>query len=283
MTTPRSHPSVWATGQRSVRYQRGDRYVAAGRAHPAKMIPSIARHAIGAYSNPGDIVLDPMCGVGTVLVEAIDAGRRAFGVDYEPEWVGVTAANLHLARQRQPGTTGDIRQGDARHLTTLLPEDLVGTVDLIVTSPPYGSSTHGYWPAGRAEKLLRTFHRYSKTSRDRSQLAHRSLSELRDGLAEIFDQCRQVLKPAGCLVVTARPWTHQGELIDLPAMVTACAIRAGLEPVERCAALMGRWDGNQLVPHHSFFRLHLTRQARAGGNPAVLPVHEDVLVFARPS
>ena len=33
--------------------------------------------------------------------------------------------------------------GDARQLTTLLPPDLVGHAALVVTSPPYGPSTHG--------------------------------------------------------------------------------------------------------------------------------------------
>lgn len=283
MRSPRKPGSVWAAGQRSARFQRGDRYIDSGKAHPAKMLAAIARHAVLAYSRPGDVVLDPMCGVGTVPVEAIDAGRCGYGVDYEPEWVGVAATNLHLARQRHPDAEGSVWQGDARRLTTVLPTHLHGAVDLVVTSPPYGSSTHGYWPAGRAAKVLHTFHRYSRTTLDKTQLAHRDIAGLHTGLVEIFAQCRQALKPGGTLVVTARPWTRQGRMVDFPSIVTTAAHDAGLAAHERCVALMARWDGRQLVPHHSFFRLHLTRRARADGKPGLLPVHEDVLVFVRPS
>jgi hypothetical protein len=90
--------SVWATAQAAPAAQRKGRYVPASTAHPAKMLPAIAAHAIAHYTQPGDLVLDPMCGIGTTLVEAVHLGRRAIGVEYEPRWVGVTEANLDLAR-----------------------------------------------------------------------------------------------------------------------------------------------------------------------------------------
>lgn len=45
------------------------------------MLPALARRAIETYSDPGDLVVDPMCGIGTTLVEAADLGRRAAGVE----------------------------------------------------------------------------------------------------------------------------------------------------------------------------------------------------------
>jgi SAM-dependent methyltransferase len=51
----------------------------AGRLHPF-----IARGAIGRFSPPGATVLDPFCGSGTVLVEALVAGRRGIGIDASP-------------------------------------------------------------------------------------------------------------------------------------------------------------------------------------------------------
>ena len=35
-------------------------------------------------SNPGDLVLDPMVGSGTTLVEAVRLRRRAVGCDIDP-------------------------------------------------------------------------------------------------------------------------------------------------------------------------------------------------------
>ena len=58
------------------------------------MLPAIAAHAIRHYTQPGDLVLDPMCGIGTTLVEALHAGRCAVGVEYEPHWVRIARANV---------------------------------------------------------------------------------------------------------------------------------------------------------------------------------------------
>src|SRR6266540_1559774 len=116
------------------------------------MLPELARRAISSYSDPGDLVVDPMCGIGTTLVEAIHLGRRALGVELEPRWAALASANLALARdQRARGDAGVI-EGDARELPRLLARKgrrllsesqsgisrlASGSVDLIVTSPPY--------------------------------------------------------------------------------------------------------------------------------------------------
>jgi SAM-dependent methyltransferase len=52
--------------------------------YAGRMHPSIARGGIAAFSAPGDRVVDPFCGSGTVLVEAQAAGRVAAGVDASP-------------------------------------------------------------------------------------------------------------------------------------------------------------------------------------------------------
>ena len=69
--------SVWPTAQQDARSQRRGRYLPASTAHPAKMLPAIAATAISRYTQPGDLVADPMCGIGTTLVEAIHLGRNA--------------------------------------------------------------------------------------------------------------------------------------------------------------------------------------------------------------
>lgn len=52
--------------------------------YPAMMAPPIARRLIGELTNKGDAVLDPFCGSGTVLAEAVLLGRRAVGYDINP-------------------------------------------------------------------------------------------------------------------------------------------------------------------------------------------------------
>lgn len=49
--------------------------------YPAKMVPQIARELIAKLSNPSDVVLDPFCGSGGVLVESVVANRNSIGTD----------------------------------------------------------------------------------------------------------------------------------------------------------------------------------------------------------
>ncbi len=49
--------------------------------YPARFSPAFVRSAINAFTNPGDLVLDPHVGGGTTLVEALAAGRHAVGID----------------------------------------------------------------------------------------------------------------------------------------------------------------------------------------------------------
>ena len=52
--------------------------------YPARFIPQVVRWAIEKYTNPGDSVLDPFAGSGTVGVEAMITGRDATCVDLSP-------------------------------------------------------------------------------------------------------------------------------------------------------------------------------------------------------
>jgi DNA modification methylase len=49
--------------------------------YPARFSPVFAREAIKTFTNPGDFILDPFCGGGTTLVEALSLGRRVAGMD----------------------------------------------------------------------------------------------------------------------------------------------------------------------------------------------------------
>jgi hypothetical protein len=53
-------------------------------AYPARMHPVLAREVLARFTEPGQTVLDPFAGSGTILVEAMVAGCRAQGVDLSP-------------------------------------------------------------------------------------------------------------------------------------------------------------------------------------------------------
>ena len=269
--------SVWLTGQVMSREQRRGRYTPESMTHPGKMLPAIARYAIRTYTAPGEVVLDPMAGIGTTLVEAMRLGRRGVGVEYEPEWVTLAADNIRRSEAAGAPGHAEIYAGDSTMLPSLLPANLRGHAALVITSPPYGSSTHGHarTPGPRRGKVRKINHKYGGGD----NLAYRSHHELADGFTRILAGCRTLLRPGGHVVVTARPYRRHGELVDIPGMVEAAGINAGLALVEECIALICGVRDGMIVPRASFFQQKNIRDAIAAGDPQWLLQHEDVLLF----
>ncbi len=274
--------SVWPTAQTPARWQRQGRYLRASSAHPAKMLPAIARTAISAYTTPGELVLDPMCGIGTTLVEAVHLGRRAVGVELEPQWAGLAEANLTLATASRACGSGEVICGDARDLVHLLPGELHGQVALVLTSPPYthAAYNHGQVRTRPGQGVEKWHNRYSTNPQN---LGNTNPSRLLAGVEQILAGCAQVLRPGGLVVLTARPWRLHGALVDLPGQVAAAAERAGLAPLERNVALLAGLRGEGLVGRASFFQIDNTRKSRAAGLPLHVVAHEDILVLRQPT
>ncbi|WP_310725815.1 DNA methyltransferase [Streptomyces sp. N2A] len=273
--------SVWNTAPTSAPAQRKDRYVPGSAAHPAKMHPGIAAHAIATYTKPGDLVLDPMCGIGTTLVEALRLGRNALGIEYEPKWANLASRNATFASDAEGRCTGTVRCADARRLTEVIPTALHGEVNLVVTSPPYGHSVHGQVRSTRETGERGVVKKDFRYSHDPANLAHVPTAHLLDAFTEILTQCRTMLRPGGKAVVTTRPWRERGELIDLPSAVIAAGKAAGLIPTERCVALLAGIRDGRIVARPSFFQMKNVRDARRQGIPLSVVQHEDVLVFTR--
>ena len=64
--------------------------------HPAVFPEKLALEHILSWSNPGDLILDPMCGSGTTCKMAKATGRRFIGIDVSPEYIKI--AEKRLAR-----------------------------------------------------------------------------------------------------------------------------------------------------------------------------------------
>ena len=123
-------PTVWVPDSVAMK-QRGTRRPAP---HPdIALSPRLARTLVNlAGLRPGQTVLDPFCGAGTILVEAFTKSLRCLGVDSRASRVQEARENLRWSIGEVPHRGYDIRKGDARDL----PRMLRGTkVDGIVTEP----------------------------------------------------------------------------------------------------------------------------------------------------
>ncbi len=83
----------------------------------------------------GKTFLDPFCGVGTILQEALLSGSRVVGVDLNPWCVKAAKENLEwlIKEYKLKGADFVVLQGDARKLSSR-----VRNVDCIATEPDLG-------------------------------------------------------------------------------------------------------------------------------------------------
>ena len=96
------------------------------------------RWAVQNLTKPGDTVFDPTVGTGTAVVEAINAGRDAVGIELEFPHITKRSVDVQYERGTAKGK-GTIIQGDARDQIELLEKNgFEGECfDLIITGSPY--------------------------------------------------------------------------------------------------------------------------------------------------
>lgn len=69
------------------------------RPHPAPMTPLLADFAIRAYTEPGMLVLDPMCGAGTTCIEAAKLERNFIGFDRVQEYLDLATMSYNRLKR----------------------------------------------------------------------------------------------------------------------------------------------------------------------------------------
>jgi precorrin-6B methylase 2 len=106
---------------------------------PGALRPAVAVAMVRLAGTPGQLLLDPCCGSGTILREAAAERWTARGIDIDPEAVDVARRNARGA---------DVQVGDARSLP--LGDDSVGAC---VSNLPFG---HQYQVTGDMNRWLKT-------------------------------------------------------------------------------------------------------------------------------
>jgi modification methylase len=299
--------NVWFVGQESVGRQRQGRYLqSAVHGHPGKMLPALARRLVATYSRAGDWLLDPMSGIGTTGVEAVQQGRHYVGLELEPRFVAWQRQNLKLARtQGAPGRFA-VFQGDARRLDDTFPGG--GTrrvlvpqsgapppIDTVLFSPPYGhrlNLAHGERPSPFVQARLAERPRWSGFVPPAYGRGADNVGNLTDepywtAMRAIYRGCYQVLRPGGLLVLVLQPNRCHALLQPLHHETARLCQELGFQLLDEIVAVLGRVvapDGEaaRVILHASFWRRLTTARQRQAGWPVTLNQLEYVLVFRKP-
>lgn len=245
--------SVWRTGQCDPLAQvRAAGCVPGTEADTKRIPPAVAAHAIATYTRPGDLVLDPDCGAGTVLTAALRAGRHALGLTANNRWWALARANVTAAKAAGAWRDGSVLDARPKVLATVRAAGLVGRVGLLLT-------------AFRAAQDRQTVPDYDPVES--------SVAELTTTLR----CCEPLLRAGGHVVVIAQHHRRpDGSLVDLTTRLIEAGTAAGLAPVDRCIALTAELRGSRLITRAT---LAERRASRAAGSPTSLVAHHEVLVF----
>jgi len=115
--------------------------------------PRVARIMINLAScGPGKLFLDPFCGVGTILQEALLARARVIGVDVNPWCVKASRRNLEWLKKEYALEEAEysVLEGDSRRLTERIAQD----VDCIATEPDLGPALRHVATTPYATKII---------------------------------------------------------------------------------------------------------------------------------
>lgn len=134
--------TIWQFPRISPVKQREGFYCKESMCHPAKMPTYLVQAIILTYTKEGDLILDPMSGIGTTVIEAIKLKRDAIGIEYEKKFADICIKNLNLTKQKLANNLGRgiFLRGDSRELSGLIARKNVGS---IIFSPPFADTLAG--------------------------------------------------------------------------------------------------------------------------------------------
>ena len=99
-----NNPDIWTDIQR-IDTLNTEQHRKAAQKHVCPLQKSVIRRLIERYTNPGDVVLDPFAGIGSVPYVAIQSGRQAIGVELNPVYFNYAVGYCEQAEQQKNAPT----------------------------------------------------------------------------------------------------------------------------------------------------------------------------------
>jgi DNA modification methylase len=187
--------------------------------HPGKFPESLAQEFIEFFTKPGQIVFDPMAGVGSSLVAALRVGRHSYGIELNDSYAEIARQALEAERadlgESAASLVSTMITGDAAHASQLAIQHNLPPVDYVITSPPYWDMLHA---AGAATQRQRRQDasldvHYSDDPQDLGNI--HEYGEFLARLVEIYITLQPLLKSRAYLTIIVKNIKKGGQIYPL--------------------------------------------------------------------
>jgi DNA modification methylase len=187
--------------------------------HPAKFPETLAQEFIEFFTQPGQVVLDPMAGSGSALVAALRCGRHSYGVELNPAYVEIAREVIAGERAALGDVAGpltaEVLNGNAADLPRLAAAAALPPFDYVLTSPPYWDMLHARGAQTqrqrRAAPELDVF--YSQDPADLGNIHEYDL--FLERLAQIYASLKPLLRPRAYLTIIVKNVKKSGKIYPL--------------------------------------------------------------------
>ena len=214
----------WAQSSRSVQ-EFPDVRSAKQKAHGAAFPMSLAKQQISVYTREGGVVLDPFLGVGTTLDACVATGRRGIGIEINPEYHALAAADLTEHPEQR------VILGDALRIGEFVEP---ATIDFVLTSPPYGNLLRNvkgsFAYKWREHSNIAPVSNPRPYSDDPLDLGNLPYEDYLAAVTEVMRGTYEALKPGGYAVWVVKDFRALKEkvpFVPLHMHVSQCATEAG--------------------------------------------------------
>ncbi len=243
-------------------------------AHPAKLHLGLLQRLIDLYTYPGDTLLDPMAGTGSLMLAATQQ-RNVILRDIQPEYVQMMQASIPLVHYAAGlfGGLIDIDRADAKTLEC-------PPFNHVIFSPPYGFKvgTQDSWER-RKQRLLSVDHddrwhrKFGNATADKFRYAggqgntgNKSGRNYWADMQLIYGRLARLTPSGGLMILIIKNHFRRGTLIDIVGQTISEVQKLGFD-------IMGRHG--RVIDNPSLWQ----RRRREQGLPIVEV--EDVLVFRK--
>lgn len=233
--------------------------------HPAKMHPELARWIIQEYTLVGDMILDPMAGIGTTLIEGAMMGRYTYGIELERRWAElIIESSKMMATGITPVGNVKVVLGSAMATRSY---NTLPICKMVIMSPPYGLDLHG---GGIAKKqrpggLTPYEHNKSKTNLG-NHLLH--TQDYQRGMYRVYRNCHKYVENNCTMALVTKNFYYKGELKRLDLKTIQLAEEAG-------------WDFEKQIkfklPYDSMWQKMYAKKYP----DREIVKHEDILIFGK--